>query len=165
MIEAVNASISTAASVRAIAQQVSTSESLSANPGRVQKVAAANYTSNYIQLTPDIKPIFVVRDISTGESIRQFPTEGQIRAYQRAQQVRDAAQSASKPPVEATQMKKTDEAAVLLESSVQFKEVRAEVKKVDAPPPPVPGQTKAEVKVGGDTGSDVKVETRFTADV
>ncbi len=164
MIEAINASISTAASVKAIAQQVSSSESLSANPGRVQKVAAANYSSNYIQLTPDIKPIFVVRDTSTGESIRQFPTEGQIRAYQRAQQARDASAAASQPKVEATQAR-TAEAAILLESSVEFKEIRAEVKKADAPPPPLPGQTKVEVKTGGDTGGEVKAQPRFQADV
>ena len=165
MIEAINASISTAASVRAIAQQVTSTESLSANPARVQKVStASNYSSKYVQLAPDIKPIFVVRDTSTGESIRQFPTEGQIRAYQRAQQVRDAATAAVRPKVDAPQAN-TAEAAVLLESSVQYKEVRAEVKKVDAPPPPLPGQTKAEVKVDGDTGADVKTPTRFSTDV
>ena len=165
MIEAINASISTSASVKAIAQQVSSTESLSANPARIQKVAtSSNYSSKYVQLAPDIKPIFVVRDTSTGESIRQFPTEGQIRAYQRAPQVRDASAAAVRPNVDVPQAN-TQEAAVLLESSVQYKEIRAEVKKVDAPPPPLPGQTKVEVKTGGDTGAEVKTPTRFSADV
>lgn len=167
MIEGVNASISTASAVRAVAQQVSSAESLSANPSRVQKAAIGTaYSSKYVELAPDIKPIFIVRDTDTGESIRQFPTESQIRAYQRAQQSRDAAAQSSNSRSN-TRAVSTEEAAQLVESSVEFKEVRKEIKKVDAPPPPLPGQTKAEVKVGGDTGSDVpaQVKTSFSADV
>jgi hypothetical protein len=167
MIEGVNASISTASAVRAVAQQVSSAESLSANPSRVQKAAIGTaYSSKYVELAPDIKPIFIVRDSDTGESIRQFPTESQIRAYQRAQQSRDAATQASTVKV-SRQSVSTEEATQLVKSSVEFKEVRKEIKKVDAPPPPLPGQTKTEVNVGGDTGAEVKaqVKTSFSTDV
>ncbi len=146
MIEAVNAAISTAPSVRAMAQQVASVESFSANPANIQKAAMSTaYSSKYIQLAPDIKPIFVVRDTNTGEAVRQFPTEGQIRAYQRAQESR--ANAKAEAQFEA-QIGGNDaaKAAVLVESSVQYKEVRQQIKQPDAPPPPLPGQTKVEVK-------------------
>lgn len=162
MIEAVNASISVAPSVRAVAQQVSTAESFSANPAQIQKVAVGtNYSSQYIRLAPDTKPIFVVRDTSTGESIKQYPTEGQLRAYQRAQQSQQAAAQNAQFRSE-VQGTSSEEAAVLVESSVQYKDVRADVKKSEAPPAPLPGQTTAEVNTGGDTGSDQKTEVRFS---
>lgn len=167
MIEAINASISTASSVRAIAQQASAVESLAANPARVQRVPmVTNYSSKYVQISPDIKPIFVVRDTDTGESLRQFPTEGQIRAYQRAQQVRDASMQAHRYSKEASSAS-SDEAAVLLENSVQFKDLRKEVKQkiADAPPQPLPGQTRAEVDVKGDTGSTAGPEVGFSTQV
>ena len=155
MIEAVNAAISTAPSVRAMAQQVATVESFSANPANIQKAAMSTaYSSKYIQLAPDIKPIFVVRDTSTGEAVRQFPTEGQIRAYQRAQESRANAQAASKQTAEIGG-NDYEKAAVLVESSVQFKEVRKQIKQPDAPPPPLPGQTKVEVK--SDFQADIKL--------
>ena len=55
------------------------------------------------------------------------------------------------------------EAEFLVESSVQYKEVRKEVKQQsDTPPAPLPGHTTAEVNVGGDTGGDHKAEVRFS---
>lgn len=163
MIEAVNASISVAPSVRAVAQQMSTAESFAANPANIQKVAiGTNYSSQYIRLAPDTKPIFIVRDTSTGESIKQYPTESQLRAYQRAQQNQQAATQNAQFRAE-VQGTSSEEAAVLVESSVQYKEVRKEVKEQsDAPPAPLPGHTTAEVNVGGDTGGDHKAEVRFS---
>lgn len=146
-----------------MAQQVATAESFT--PTKIQNASlSTSYSSKYIELAPDIKPIFIVRDTDTGESIRQFPTEGQIRAYQRAQQAQAAAAQAFQPKVPTAETS-TEEAAVLVESSVQYKEARQEIKKVDAPPAPLPGHTRAEVKTGGDTGSDVKVETTFSTSV
>lgn len=170
MIEAVNASLSTASAVRAVAQQVSSAESLTANPARIQKAAVSTaYSSKYVELAPDIKPIFILRDTDTGESIRQFPTESQIRAYQRAQQSRDAAAANAayrqQRTAEAVNSGATEEAAQLVESSVQFREVRKEIKKSDTPPAPLPGQTRAEIKTEGDTGGEVPASTGFTADV
>lgn len=165
MIEAVNASISVAPSVRAVAQQITTAESFSANPAQIQKVAVGtNYSSQYIRLAPDTKPIFVVRDTSTGESIKQYPTESQLRAYQKAQNAQQAAAQNAQFRAE-VQGTSSDEAAVLVQSSVQFKEVRSDVKKSEAPPAPLPGQTTAEINVGGDTGSDVKAPVKFSTEV
>lgn len=175
MIEAVNAVISTAPSVRAMAQQVASAESFSANPANLQKAAMTTaYSSKYIQLAPDIKPIFVVRDTNTGESVRQFPTEAQIRAYQRAQESRATAKAQAQ--VE-TQIGGNDaaKAQALAESSVQYKEVRQQIKQPDAPPPPLPGQTKVEVKMDFQadiklpgtvkTGGSAKTGGSFSADV
>lgn len=165
MIEAVNASISVAPSVRAVAQQITTAESFSANPAQIQKAAVGNnYSSQYIRLAPDTKPIFVVRDTDTGESIKQYPTESQLRAYQRAQQNQSAAAQNAQFRAE-MQGTSSDEAAVLVESSVQFKEVRAEVKKAEAPPAPLPGQTTAQVNPDGDTGAEVKTPVKFSTEV
>lgn len=155
MIEAVNAAISTAPSVRAMAQQVAASESFSANPSNIQKAAISTaYSSKYIELAPDIKPIFIVRDTSTGESVRQFPTEAQIRAYQRAQESRANAKFEAQFEAQIGG-NDAEKAAVLAQSSVQYKEVRKQIKQPDAPPPPLPGQTKIEVKT--DFQADVKI--------
>lgn len=140
MIEAINASISTAASVaRVIAEEASTSQS--ANPVRIQKAAtaaSAPYLSPHVRLAPDTKPIFVVRDIDTGAQIKQFPTEAQIRAYQKAGEARNQLQAQS-----ADGQQKTitpEQARVMIETSVQYKEERAAVK------------YKQEVAVPGKTG-------------
>jgi hypothetical protein len=133
MIEAVNAALSTASSVRAMAEQVTVAESLSANPARIQKVSiSAAYLSPHVRLRPDVKPIFVVRDSSTGEAIRQFPTEAQIRAYQRAAQVKDGAVEDSAPELESV---------AGMESSIQYREI----KQIETAPAPVPGEVEAEM--------------------
>lgn len=46
------------------------------------------YLSRAISYNSDLKrPILQIRDTSTGESIRQFPTESQIKAYTRTQTI------------------------------------------------------------------------------
>jgi delta-aminolevulinic acid dehydratase/porphobilinogen synthase len=165
MIEAVNASISVAPSVRAVAQQVSVAESFSANPAQVQKVAVGNnYTSQYIRLAPDTKPIFVVRETSTGESIRQFPTESQLRAYQRAQ---NAQQAATKNAEFRTELQGTSDTkpATEIDSAGQVKEVRVEVKKSEAQPLAMPDQTSVEFQPEGDTGVEQKAPAKVSVDV
>ena len=126
MIEAINASISTAAPVmRAIAEEVSTSQT--ANPVRVQKAAiAAPYLSPHVRLAPDTKPIFVVRDVETGAQLKQFPTEAQIRAYQKAGQARSQVQTQTTDGE--AKMITPEQAKMMIETSVQYKEERAAVK-------------------------------------
>lgn len=126
MIEAINASISTAApAVRAIAEEVATSQS--ANPVRVQKAAiVAPYLSPHVRLSPNTKPIFVVRDVETGSQIKQFPTEAQIRAYQKAGEARAQSQPQSVDGQEKSIS--PEQAKLMIETSVQYKEERAAVK-------------------------------------
>jgi hypothetical protein len=128
MIEAVNASMMNSGTVRAVAEQVSSAQSLAANPARVQKAAvSAPYLSPYVRLNPDTKPVMVLRDSDTGASLTQYPTPAQIRAYQAAQaqarvvaeQSQPAAEASSSPAPEVTY----EEAKAVLQSSVQYQEV------------------------------------------
>ncbi len=135
MIEAINASISNAQLVRSVATEASTSQS--ANPVRIQKAAiVAPYLSPHVRLAPNSKPVFVVRDLETGTQIKQFPTEAQIRAYQKASQSKPEIQPLTGEAKEMT----SDEARIMIKTSVEFKEERAAVKyQADLP---MPGQKK-----------------------
>ncbi len=127
MIEAVNASISNAQVARVIAEESTSSQSLAANPVRVQKAGvSAPYLSPHVRLAPNTKPIFVVRDVDTGAQIKQFPTEAQIRAYQKAGQARAEAQAASSGTENVKQIT-PEQAKAMVENSVQYKQERAAV--------------------------------------
>ena len=93
MIEAVGAVVSNSQILRSIAEQTSAVQNLSANPKRVQTAAvSAPYLSPHVDYNGgNSKPIFVVRDSSTGETLKQFPSEAQIRAYSKAAQMREQA--------------------------------------------------------------------------
>ncbi|MCI5060236.1 MAG: flagellar protein FlaG [Alphaproteobacteria bacterium] len=87
MIEAVNSVIANSSVARAPAEQQSTARSLSANPDKVQEVAEAPYVSPYISIDrSSSRAILQIRDSDTGDVLRQFPTEGQLKAYRTAQE-------------------------------------------------------------------------------
>lgn len=87
MIEAVNSVLSNAATTLRVAEQQSTSRSLSANPNKVQEVAKTPYVSPYISIDRQSnRAILQIRDSDTGDVVRQFPTEGQLKAYRTAQE-------------------------------------------------------------------------------
>ena len=87
MIEAVNSILANAAASRGTVEQQSTARSLSANPEKVQEAARVPYVSPYISVDRNFnRAILQIRDSDTGDVVRQFPTEGQLRAYQNAQQ-------------------------------------------------------------------------------
>ena len=143
MIEAINASISAAPLSRAIAEEATTSQS--ANPVRIQKAAvSAPYLSPHVRLAPNAKPIFVVRDVDTGAQIKQFPTEAQIRAYQKAGEAK--AQISSSANADAQKTISAEQARTMIETSVQYKEERAAVK------------YKQEVALPGKTAGDTSTE-------
>jgi hypothetical protein len=125
MIEAVNAVVSNSQMLRTIAEQTSTTQVLSANPSKVQSAAIiAPYLSPHVDYSGgNGGPVFVVRDAATGETISQFPSETQIRAYTKAAEMNYQAQAQSKS-------QGTDggagESEVL--KSVDFKPVRQVVK-------------------------------------
>ena len=86
MLEAVNSVLSNASSTRTSAEQVSTVRAFAANPERVQEAARPSVTRT-ITIDNDInRAILEIRDNGSGDVVRQFPTEGQLRAYQTAQQ-------------------------------------------------------------------------------
>ena len=98
MIEAVNSVLSTISASRGIADQQSTARSLSANPEKIQEAAKVPYVSPYISIDRGYnKAVLQIRDSDTGDVVRQFPTEGQLKAYRTAQQFseRQKAQSDS----------------------------------------------------------------------
>jgi len=148
MIEAVNAVISNAQVLRSLADQVSTSQNLSANPARIQTAAiSAPYLSPHVDYNGgSSKPIFVVRDSSTGETIRQFPSEAQIRAYSKASAVREQMviqaqfQSQSASSSEAAALRSADVA----KSSIEFKAARQAVKQQQEPAVFTPQSVKTE---------------------
>ena len=134
MIEAVNAVVSNAQLLRSVAEQTSTTQVLSANPARIQAAAVtAPYLSPHVDYNSgNSKPIFVVRDSSTGETVKQFPSEAQIRAYQRAAAVQDQVvsraqfehQSGGPDLAQAAAQRSAD----IAKSSIEFKQARQAVK-------------------------------------
>lgn len=135
MIEAVNAVTSNAQLLRAVAEQTSSTQSFASNPARVQAAAViAPYLSPHVDLNGGAsKPIFVVRDSASGEHIRQFPTEGQIRAYQRAKDdqaraMAQAQQSRAQAQVSSVEFKAQQQQTDIVENSIEFRQARQEVK-------------------------------------
>ena len=104
MIEAVNSSVSSSAVLRATADQASTQRAQSANPARVQEAAEplrdapqVPYISPYIHLDLNYnKAVLQIRDSSTGDVVRQFPSEESLEV-RRLQSLR---QQQSSEPVE-----------------------------------------------------------------
>ena len=86
MIEAVNSVLSSSSVTRFVAEQQSTARSLTANPEKVQEAARAPYVSPYISIDRQYnKAVLQIRDSDTGDVVTQYPTEGQLKAYQAAQ--------------------------------------------------------------------------------
>lgn len=98
MIEAVNSVLSNTSATRIVAEQQTTTRSFAANPERTQEIARAPFVSPFVSIDRNSnRAILQIRDSSTGDVVRQFPTEGQLRAYQTAQELsnRQAAQQTS----------------------------------------------------------------------
>lgn len=90
MIEAVNSVLSNASATRAVVEQQATTRSYAANPEKIQEAAKTPYVSPYISIDRNYnKAVLQIRDSDTGDVVRQFPTEGQLKAYRTAQQFSD----------------------------------------------------------------------------
>ena len=95
MIEAVKSTLSASTATRNVAAQNSTANSLSANPEKVQEAARAPYVSPYIAIDRGSnRAVVQIRDSDTGDVVRQFPTQGQLSAYQTAQEFSDRLEQA-----------------------------------------------------------------------
>jgi len=99
MIEAVNSVLSNASASRAVAEQQSTARSFAANPQKTQESAVRTpYVSPYISYDRNYnKAVLQIRDSDTGDVLRQFPTQTQLRAYQTAQQISERQTGVSQP--------------------------------------------------------------------
>lgn len=87
MIEAVNSVLANSSYTRAPAEQVSVATSFAANPDRVQQAPTqAPYLSLYIKVDTNFdRAVLQIRDVDTGDVVRQIPSESQLEAYRRAQ--------------------------------------------------------------------------------
>lgn len=93
MIEAVNSVLSNASSTRVAVEQQSTTRTTAVNPDKVQEAARTPYVSPYISLDKSSsRAILQIRDSDTGDVVRQYPTESQLRAYRNAQETSDRAE-------------------------------------------------------------------------
>lgn len=130
MIEAVNMSVSTAQLARSSGASAAASSIVAPPaPDEFSVGISAPYLSPHVNLNAFKKPIFIVRDLETGQALRQFPSEAQIRAYQRAQEVQTgqnllAEKLATRADVDVNIQAQTE----IVENSVQFKQARAEIK-------------------------------------
>lgn len=96
MIEAVNSVLSNASLTRGATAQPSAERIVSANPEKVQERAQAPYVSPYISVDKaSNRAVLQIRDSDTGDVVRQFPTEGQLKAYRTAQNFVDKAESSN----------------------------------------------------------------------
>ena len=98
MIEAVNSVLSNVPASRGPVEQQSTARSLSANPERTQEAARTPFVSPAISIDKQSnRAVIQIRDSDTGDVVRQFPTEGQLKAYRQAQEFseRQSAQAES----------------------------------------------------------------------
>ncbi len=159
MIEAVSAVVSNSQLVRSIAEQTASTQTLSANPARVQTAAiTAPYLSPHVDYNGgNSKPIFVVRDAATGETVKQFPSEAQIRAYQKAAQVQQQVvaqaqfqqQASGADPAQAAAQRSAD----IAKSSIEFKQARQAVKQQTELH--IGGGSKTTVRTGGGDTSEI----------
>ncbi len=77
--------------LKAAIQQQSATNSFAANPDRVQQASTqAPFISLYIKVDVNFdKALLLMRDSDTGDVVRQIPSENQLEAYRRAQEVLD----------------------------------------------------------------------------
>ncbi len=108
MLEAVNSTISNAPLIKAASPQVQKPAPSNFSRSDYINVTGANYNSRVVSLDEATRrAIIQIRDSNTGKSLKQFPTEGQIRAYINAQSVADKAKSSEtgKPAPSPTEQK------------------------------------------------------------
>ena len=89
MIEAVNSVLSNVSANRGAIEQQTATRNLAANPDRIQEVATRKAPVAGTAISIDRssnRAVLQVRDTDTGDVVRQFPTEGQLKAYRQAQE-------------------------------------------------------------------------------
>ena len=86
MIESVNSAIATSAVSRVQSGQQSSGGALDQEVRTVKEGPRAPYISPYRVYNNDFdRTVLLIRDSETGDVVNQYPTESQLRAYQRAQ--------------------------------------------------------------------------------
>ncbi len=169
MIEAVSSVVSNSQLIRSIAEQTSTTQTIAANPQRIQAAAiSAPYLSPHVDYNGgNSKPIFVVRDAATGETVKQFPSEAQIRSYQKAAAMQEQfvaqaqfeQQAGGRDAAQAAAQRSAD----IAKSSIEFKQARQAVRQQTEVH--IGGGSKAPVKIGGSGGDTSEVSASVDTQV
>lgn len=113
MIEAITSSALSAAA-RTETDKVSSLRSVNASTRNAAQYVSAPYYSPYIIVSGDSnKAILAIRDNDTGTVTQQYPSEAQIKAYQRSQQLQAqmAAELASKQATADAQISYTQQSS------------------------------------------------------
>lgn len=119
MIEAVNSVLSNAPASRVAAEQQTSTRSFASNPEKTQEAAKTPYISPYIAIDRNYnKAILQIRDSETGDVVRQFPTEGQLKAYRAAQQFSERQKAQADSALRAASGSSTPQQATQIESPV-----------------------------------------------
>lgn len=150
MLEAVNSVLSNASYTKPVADQQSVATSYAANPEQVQRVPVqAPYVSLYIKVDVNFdKALLQLRDSDTGDVVQQIPSETQLEAYRRAQEVLTPKKEV---PAETT--------SVAPKSDIRVPEVKVEAPKTNNTvsaatiTPSVSAQTTAPEPVSVDTSA------------
>lgn len=90
MIEGINASLVNTQASRAVVNAVDTVKSFAANPNKIQQAPIVKpYISPFVKVdaNAEIRAVLQLRDSNSGEVIRQFPTEKQLQAFARSQEI------------------------------------------------------------------------------
>lgn len=139
MIEGINSSLATAQATR-IAAEVSVSvPQETASAERFNQAPFADpYISSYIKLDANaaVFAVLQLRDSNSGEVIRQFPTENQLKAFARTQEVQESF-------VQSSQQR----AVVAAEAATQASQTVA-----NTSPAPQPAQTSTPVAPENNVG-------------
>ncbi len=94
MIEAVNSVLSNTSATRGIAEQQTATRSFASNPDKVQEAAKTPYVSPAISIDKQSnRAVIQIRDSESGDVLRQYPTEGQLKAYRTAQEFSERQQA------------------------------------------------------------------------
>lgn len=86
MLEAVNSVLSNAPITKSATQTIVKPQEAAKTESENVKVSGANYSSRQVSLDSESRrAVLQIRDSATGDPVRQFPTEGQLKAYNVAQ--------------------------------------------------------------------------------
>lgn len=115
MIEAVYSTLQTAQLARGVAEQSSTSESLSANPEGTQRLAKAPYISPAVDYNYDYnQAVLILRDSDTGDVVEQIPSETRLEAQARTETRAFSTERPSVQPAESSAPKKAEGSAPIV---------------------------------------------------
>jgi hypothetical protein len=161
MIEGINASLVSTQASRVAAEAVTTAKSYAANPDKIQQAPIAKpYISPFVKVdaNAEIRAVLQLRDSNSGEVIRQFPTDRQLQAFARSQEILNAQSAPSAQRAAQVSAEAAATRAAVAEAAVQNAENNAPTQvEVEAPAPqqvqssPAPEANVSQAQQSGQT--------------